>query len=212
MTGPTGPLAPLAPPTTNSSIVVGSEVSGSPTPVTVLLSDYVAKNYSGPHPELAEAFAEHVHYEVEMLDAVHHWLANDLSAMSLPVRPNIDARQFAVNLAIETFCLHARNLCDFLKDQNRGWRDYAKPSFAGVPFGGLDRETYNKLNDQVSHIRVDNRTADPAQKIKTTDCQRIFRILAQHLRGFGDTLKDDYKHLWRCEFADDCSRITVRPP
>src|SRR5215472_1081532 len=97
----------------------------------------------------------HFVYEVKMIwETYARFLRRDFVTKETVIR----------NALIESFCVHARNLIEFLRGKHR--RKYTRPSYR--PFCDVPTEKINaindRLNDQISHLRF-GRTVKTSEKI-----------------------------------------------
>ena len=92
-------------------------------------------------PKLLEILQDHLPYEIDMLLGTFRKL--ELGVVDDMVR----------NALIESFCIHARSLIDFLNNQ-RGVRASSFTNRSYVPFrdGKIRASVITKLNTQVAHL------------------------------------------------------------
>jgi hypothetical protein len=133
---------------------------------------------------------QHLPYEIDMLEYTFRELA-------LPSRD-----QGKVNVLIECFCLHARNLIDFF------WKDeplsgsmacathFTSPEYANRRGPDLRKSPlYGKLSTQIVHLSY-KRTIDTAEKIGPEDRQRLKALIEAEIKAFPTFMREPYKKYW----------------
>lgn len=130
-------------------------------------------------------FKVHLPYEVWMLDCTIKELNSD------PPRGPV------YNALIESFCLHARNLADFLTNKptcDFDPRDFTDPPFKSKP-DFLPKKLYNAINAQITHLSK-HRTSDPQFQIDDSRREQILSHVHRDLDRFRKNLKRKYQELW----------------
>jgi len=140
----------------------------------------------------AQIFTEDLPYEIKMLRYGYKRLQSGLDG------------QAEINVFIECFCVHARNLLDFFwpkqpKKKNHAIaRQFIKDRRLYTPFGGVDPNTnglYGKLCDQIVHLTYD-RTDIADDKIGDDDRDYLKRLIEKEIDNFCCHLHPSYRHLW----------------
>jgi hypothetical protein len=142
-----------------------------------------------PSPEyLTELFEHHLPYEVQMMRYAYKCLESDMDPA-------------AVNIHIEAFCLHVRNLLEFLNykpSKPSGMGDFTvttwKP-FNGVCPGKISK-TKRRLNNQISHLGMGERTSDPTKKISANERLEMRSMIETELGRLPLGLKPEWKASW----------------
>ena len=131
-----------------------------------------------------EIFAEHLHYEIDMLLGTFH----RLQTVSDPVMRNA---------LMESFCIHARNLDDFfLGRRGAKAQTYAAANYRAYLAGRFSSDLDRKLNTQIAHL-TEARTSDPAEKIGQADRLELLTTLLAEVHNFAEHLRPDYQPLSR---------------
>jgi hypothetical protein len=139
--------------------------------------------------EMQDILDEHLPYEVKMLFVTH-------DALYPPGR----LVGGDLNVVLESFCIHARNLIEMFT-RKRGERyvlatDYI-PSYSA--FQGCQSEIsdlYKKICEQISHLTYD-RKRDPADKIQTDKhVPRARQLLEAEIKAFVRGLPVADKQVW----------------
>lgn len=135
---------------------------------------------------LKELFEHHLPYEIGMMRYAYTVLATPIG-------------QLAVNVHIEAFCLHVRNLLEFFESDKKysvgafvapGWK-----RFDGVTSRQLSRMR-SLLNNQISHLAVDQRTADPVKKIGHAERQAMLVMIETELERLRHGLAPGWVASW----------------
>lgn len=144
---------------------------------------------TGTLADRQKIISEHFPYEINMCFGSYEVL-------------KVQQTQFVVNLSIEGFCLHARNLIDFFWDdapansKDAVARHFTNTSY--LPFDGADPKKdglYGKINKQIMHLTYD-RTDDPTRKIGAEDRRRIRRLIYDEILRFQVQLRSPYVETW----------------
>lgn len=140
-----------------------------------------------PNPTyLKELFEHHLPYEVEMMRYAYSRLESKMD-------------KGAVNVHIEAFCLHVRNLLEFLETKKThsvaafvlpGWK-----RFDGVPAAQLTR-VRALLNNQISHLVAEQRTSDPANKIDGQEREQMLMLIETELERLRHGLASGWTASW----------------
>ena len=132
---------------------------------------------------------EHLEYEIAML----RWTAGVLSGTH-------EAKDgpFIVNVMIESFCMHARNIHEFMtssKPESTGsvassnhFTDTKKQHIVDK----LPESLVAKLNNAASHPGYRRVTA--SEKVSGDDIAKIYSSLNEQIKGFYGSLSDEYKN------------------
>ena len=129
------------------------------------------------------ARVKYLRYEVQMLDETKRKL-----------EPPALIDQITVNAFVESFCIHARNLNDFLLEKRNSHADLLKASSftdaAYKPPRRTKRRTalFDKINQQISHLTT-KRTAMARRKIGPKHRAAMFAILYADLKNFDHHLR-----------------------
>jgi hypothetical protein len=136
-----------------------------------------------------DLLSEHLPYEVQMLNFAYN---------SLCAGPPSQAH---INVLLEAFCLHARNLIDFFTEQSLTPKNYAGAKHyvsAYLAFGGMaikrDR-LYAKINEQIAHLTY-KREKKLENKIQGSDMARLKQILDTEIKNFIDSLPSPHRSTW----------------
>jgi hypothetical protein len=95
----------------------------------------------GKEPKLKEIVERHLPHEIDMLFAMFARLDEGIS--DIPLR----------NAAIESFCIHARNLIEFLEGTGKVKAKAVTYDYKAFADGKVDRGLVEKLHDQIAHLR-----------------------------------------------------------
>jgi hypothetical protein len=121
------------------------------------------------------------------------------------MRPgNLPDNETAVrNALMESFCIHARNLIDFLQGKRKGVRARAlTDNYMPFASGEIDKALTKKIEDQIAHITL-HRTSDPKEKINGKVRAKLLRAIANELVIFRAKLRPEYRHTpWGFEVND----------
>jgi hypothetical protein len=156
----------------------------------------MARNLKHTPEGLMEAFAEHLHYELDMLFAVHYALEVTATILTAPVRYGL----------VEVFCIHARNLIEFFNQESEtpgharsdymGAKHFCESGYLAWKEGRPDRRLVGKLSRHVSHLTYD-RTKEISEKIGVEAREELIRILKKEISNFGSQLREPYRSKWR---------------
>lgn len=139
-----------------------------------------------------EFFSKHLPYEITMLRGSHRLLRrlDDLGARDDAERTDL------ANALIESFCVHARNLIDFLKGKNQDFKphQFTVATYA-PPAGTIARNAITQINEQISHL-TRGRTTSAEEKINAPRRLEILMALEDAIDAFNAGLTDEYKKLW----------------
>jgi hypothetical protein len=139
------------------------------------------------HAYLKELFDEHLPYEVEMMRYTYSRLESKMD-------------QAAINVHIEAFCLHIRNLLEFLESKKMpsagafaapGWK-----GFDGVPAAQLSA-VRALLNNQISHLVANQRTTDPTKKIGGKERMQMLMLIETELERLRQGLASGWAASWK---------------
>jgi hypothetical protein len=119
------------------------------------------------------------------------------------------------NVLIECFCLHARNLLDFFRDQKHSnyavAREFTTASYN--PFDGTNPKSsgglYGKLNDQITHLSY-RRTNNPAAKIGPDERAFLKNLIEKEIDNFSNHIDAAYRPLWKVQAEAPVSPRWVR--
>jgi hypothetical protein len=128
-----------------------------------------------------DRFDHHLPYEVDMLVRTYAFLRG--------AKPDTD--RLLINVFIESFCVHARVLMEFLECHAH--------KFAIASYRRLSRnddpefkQFWVTLNKQVMHLDPEGRHIDPSKKIGRALRLRLNNWLSGELERFKANLKPDY--------------------
>jgi hypothetical protein len=128
-------------------------------------------------PSDSEILQYHYNYELDMLANTYR-LLND--------------HRVQQNALIESFCLHARNLIEFFRDEGKGQRyteNYIPFSNKKTRIGQLNQ----LINQQISHLDVKKRTANDSEKISGKERAELITILSTETAEFRKHLRQPYR-------------------
>jgi len=100
----------------------------------------------------------------------------------------ISDNQITQNALIEAFCLHARNLIEFYKTQKYTENSYVPFYNKTTRIGSLNQ----RINNQISHLDLNQRTVDDAKKISHKEPSELLTILSEETVEFRKHLKPAY--------------------
>jgi hypothetical protein len=146
--------------------------------------------------KLVEVIERHLPYEIGMLVFTAE-LLETMQPGNLP-----DNENAVRNALIESFCIHARNLIDFLAGKRKGVRAKAVTNnYKAFVNGEIDKALTQKIEDQIVTL---GRTSDPSEKINWRVRNILLRAIATELIAFRARLKPQYRHTpWKIEISDD---------
>jgi hypothetical protein len=131
-----------------------------------------------------EIIRQHLTYEIEMLFATQQRLQQG------------ESDRIVRNALIESFCVHARNLIDFLRGKRSGvtakavTHDY-KPFVKGE----IDKKCRHMIEEQITQLGY-GRTANPEQQINGHVQIVLARALAEELIEFQRHVRPGYSTPW----------------
>jgi hypothetical protein len=157
------------------------------------------------HPKHREIAEEHLPYEIGML------VFSALVYQNMGTGgPHPDIERAVRNALITAFCIHARNLIDFLESKRKGARA-RKMAVDYKPFanGKIDKRLTKKLEDQIAHLSF-GRTSNPNEKINGRDRTNLLRAIVTELIAYRPHLRPEYQHSpWNLEINDETVRLTL---
>jgi hypothetical protein len=118
---------------------------------------------------LKEIIGHHLHYEVAMLFATYNKLMDGVTDAKIG------------NALVESFCIHARLINDFLWSRGRGV--HAKKVTIGyTPFARdrISERHIKKINEQIAHLGK-HRTRVPSKLVTSHILSRMVKVLAEEL-------------------------------
>jgi hypothetical protein len=152
-------------------------------------------------PKLKEIVEQHLTYEIGML----FWAYGAVNLEASKPQPE----GHIINALIESFCVHARILNDFLlgKKNNVPAKSvtYDYKPFAS---GKIDKKLTDKIGAQIVHLGRD-RTSDPASKIGGADRLLQLRSIAAELVMFRQHLRPEYQVPWSIEISGEAIALKV---
>ncbi|WP_299817001.1 hypothetical protein [uncultured Roseibium sp.] len=158
------------------------------------------KNRQKPRPDdkiLEEFLRRFLKYEVDMLRATHILILNSPDS------------QIVINVLIESFCIHARNIIEFLK--NHGACDVDPRWFTGenykVDRNFLKKSLGDRVNAQIAHLSH-NRTTDSKKKIDAKDRKELSDAVELQLSRFYNNLKVEWRKC--CGFKPEINQISAK--
>jgi hypothetical protein len=133
--------------------------------------------------------SEHLPYEIDMLRHAYERLQSSSHG------------QATLNVLIECFSLHARNLLDFFWDPKHSNYAVAREFTTALyqPFSGTSPKKdglYGKLNEQVTHLTY-GRTEDPADKIGPAERLTLKNLIESEIDNFSNHIQEQFRELWR---------------
>src|SRR5262245_54677400 len=144
--------------------------------------------------QMIDMLDEHLPYDVAMMLVTHDILYT---------RPKI-ADQFSANVVIESFCLHARNLFEFLTRKEGGGKNYAFAK-AYVPTFDAFRDSearaekddlYRKICAQITHLSF-NRVKDVGKVRPDVEVPKAASLLVTEIKAFAKALPcDGHRRAW----------------
>jgi hypothetical protein len=118
---------------------------------------------------LKEIVEYHLHYEVAMLFATYNKLADGVEDGKI------------ANALIESFCIHARALNDFLLSRSYGVHaDRVTTGYKPFARGGISKRDIKKINEQIAHLGK-HRTRDPKKQVNRHTRTRMVKALGEEL-------------------------------
>lgn len=149
---------------------------------------------------LDEIFETHLPYEIDMLRWAYERLEEKIEDEAL------------CNSIIECFCVHARNLIEFLEKTGAvSAKAFANASYSA--FSGKTRDVVSarqRLNNQISHLVMQQRTTETSDKIDADLRLEYLNMIESELAHFAQNLKPPRKPSWRA--AVQVVRVTPGPP
>jgi hypothetical protein len=145
--------------------------------------------------QMVEMLDEHLPYEVAMMLVCHDNLYPAVRA----------AGDFSRNVLIESFCLHARNLFEFLTRKDGGGKNYAfakayVPNFQAFrePHAAADRDDlYDKICAQITHLSF-NRVRDEGKVRTDAEVPATAKLLLPEIATFASALEqDEHRQAWK---------------
>jgi hypothetical protein len=142
----------------------------------------------------------HVCYELKMLRYSYGKLLEVEKAIALDPSARQKAGPF-INVLIEAFCIHARNLDEFF--QGTGDRDtlrarkFADSFYRPLPRDDERKRIIKKIHKQIAHLSK-KRTSAPAEKIDIEDRAQLSSILAAEADNFTRHLLPELQPAWPC--------------
>jgi hypothetical protein len=134
--------------------------------------------------------SEQLPYEINMLRYAYQRLQSPLH------------EQAEINVFIECFCVHARNLLDFFWYKQPKKKNYAVArqftSGSYNPFGGVNPKANGlcgKLNDQIVHVTY-GRTNVTEEKLGDEPRAYLKAVIEKEIGNFTSHLDASYRHLW----------------
>jgi len=137
---------------------------------------------------------EHLPYELEMLEWSYAALHDDQLA---PFRQHM----WIVNLAIEEFWTHARNLVEFF-DRHRNGSEVGSASASNFVSSRrfdqqLDLEALmGEINNQITHLQYD-RPSTPEGKLNIHRMAHVKGAIEKAVKLFEADMTDDAKAIWK---------------
>jgi hypothetical protein len=132
-----------------------------------------------------QTLACHYKYEVDLLNATYAYLADG----------HYD--KVISNALIESFCIHGRALMEFFHkgEEERGAQRYTDGGYNPLHIERGRNSLWVKLNNQIAHLRNDERACDDKDKIGPLERAELMDILAKHSQGFRAHMKAEYSTL-----------------
>jgi hypothetical protein len=143
-------------------------------------------------PKLKEIVEHHLAHEIDMLFGLLERLIEGVTDIHLS------------NAAAESFCVHARNLIDFLESKGKVGRARAKAVTndykAFVVGGKIDKAIMDKIHNQIVHLGL-GRTLDREQMISPEECFTLARAIFDELLIVQKHWRPEYAPTWQIERA-----------
>ena len=137
---------------------------------------------------------EHLPYEVAMMLCAHDSLFPTLTVAS----------GFPSNAVLESFCIHARNLFEFLTMKGGGGKNYAfakayVPAFDAFrdPRANTDKDDlYKKICEQITHLSF-ARVKDVGKVRFDAEVPTTAKLLLPEIATFANALEqDEHRRAW----------------
>ena len=143
-----------------------------------------------PLPSASEILEHHYAYELDMLEETYS-LGREA--------------QITLNAYIESFCIHARNLIEFFRDDGRQYVETSYTPFAATK-SRIDKLN-RMLNNQIAHLDIKKRTVDDDEKISANIRYELLELLGKESGEFRKHLKPEYREVMSIRTLDDTTHI-----
>jgi hypothetical protein len=112
--------------------------------------------------------------------------------------------QYARNVQIEVYHLHARNLIEFFKNKDPCDVDPRRFTLQGYEPDGnfIDNELEKKINRQISHLTA-QRTTDTQEKLGPDQWSRIEASIEKQVTRFDAALTEQAREFWNKGIEDN---------
>lgn len=136
--------------------------------------------------ERKEWMAEHLLYERQMLDA------------ALAFMNEVPRNTLLWNAVFESFCIHARNIYDFLTNGGEANNFKALDFVSRFKAGSTASisQTVNRLHPATFHMGK-SRPTKPEEKFSSDHAKRVYDWLDENFRKFERELGEPYAVLWK---------------
>jgi len=140
--------------------------------------------------ERQEYLREHLFYELLMLRYTLGRIKNNVT-------------QILWNALFESFCLHARNLYGFLRNERDNRNVIASDYIDQFTCGRQNKiaGTMDRLNQQLLHLGK-RRYQSGEEKLDTSDAIEIAKWIEEGIKKFSEELRDPYVGHWKQDDAD----------
>jgi hypothetical protein len=106
------------------------------------------------------------------------------------------------NALVESLCVHARNLIEFLESTGSGVKARAATyDYKAFANGRIARALVSKINDQIAHLGF-GRTCDPNDLIRRPGRLELLRAIAAELIERQKHVRPQYGARWKIEVTD----------
>lgn len=131
-----------------------------------------------------ETIEKHLKYEVSMLSATYVLLDK-------VTEPKSDDERIDINMKIESFCVHARNLYEFLFQKPKLRNAYVPAGYRNVKTDYSRKNgPIRQLNSQITHMIYEGRTDEPVKQIDAADRFSMLNELRAELEKFRSEMTD----------------------
>jgi hypothetical protein len=108
------------------------------------------------------------------------------------------------NALIESFCIHARNLNEFLLENGRPdtlkATSFADDNYQPPLVTEVRQALFSKINKQISHLTED-RTSSAEDKIGDLQREQMYSVLFDELQRFSQHLNPELRASWKVIFG-----------
>ena len=155
--------------------------------------------------KMLEIMERHLPYEITMLVCSH-------TALGTMIYSKDDHSKLVRNSLINSFCIAARNVLDFLLNKINARASAVTFNYKPFAQGKPEQSLIQKIQDQIAHITL-NRTSDPEKKINGVVRDALSRAIIPELIVFRGCLRKKYQHTpWDFEVDEDGNYRLLRWP